>query len=127
MNIAISGSRNFPIKYYYLLKIMMDNNRTSHFVLGDAKGVDTEALVYCKENDFSFEVHQANWKTFGRSAGVLRNQQMIENADMLFYFRYNKSPGTTDVIDRARNIGLPVVGIDIEIDDYVEKQVNKES
>ena len=52
----------------------------------------------------------AQWKRYGRSAGPVRNQLMLDRhrPEVVFAFRHGvKSNGTDDMIRRARKAGLP--------------------
>ena len=50
----------------------------------------------------------ADWKTYGRSAGPRRNEQMARIAGTLIAFWDGKSRGTKNMIDTARKLGLRV-------------------
>lgn len=56
------------------------------------------------------EVFKANWDKHGKSAGVIRNRQMIEEggATALVAFWNGLSPGTKNMIDLATQYGLKV-------------------
>lgn len=55
------------------------------------------------------ETHMANWLKFGRTAGPIRNQIMIEKgADLVIAFPSETSKGTRDMIKRAEAAGIPV-------------------
>ncbi len=58
----------------------------------------------------------ADWKRYGRGAGPIRNQQMIDEGkpDMVLAFHENisESLGTKDMVTRARRIGLKVIIIE---------------
>ena len=52
----------------------------------------------------------ADWKEHGKAAGPIRNQRMIEDADMLVAFPgHGYSRGTRDCIKRAKAKGIPVI------------------
>lgn len=50
-------------------------------VLGDAAGVDLEALVWARDNHVEYVVHRAEWKRFGAYAGPERNGRMVADCD----------------------------------------------
>ena len=55
----------------------------------------------------------AQWDKYGKSAGVIRNQQMLDEGkpDTVVYFHDNieRSKGTKDMVSRAKKAGLPVL------------------
>lgn len=57
-----------------------------------------------------YEVFRADWDKHGKAAGPIRNQEMLDNgkADALVAFWDGKSPGTKDMIRRAKRKGIKV-------------------
>lgn len=74
----VVGSRNFD--NYDLLETMLDNllidQHDIAIVSGGAKGADSLAERYALEKDCTCIVFKANWKQYGRSAGIKRNEEM---------------------------------------------------
>ena len=50
----------------------------------------------------------ANWDKYGKTAGVIRNKLMAQNADMLCAYWNGRSRGTKNMIDTALKQGLEV-------------------
>ena len=50
----------------------------------------------------------ANWDTFGKRAGYIRNQEMANNADALVAFWDEESKGTRHMIEIAKKQNLAV-------------------
>lgn len=51
----------------------------------------------------------ADWEQHGRSAGILRNNDMLDtNPDLVIAFWDGKSRGTWHTINEARRRGIPV-------------------
>lgn len=80
--LLVAGSRSF--NNYSLLKEKLDyllKNQISkeiHIVSGGAKGTDTLAERYAREKGYQLHIFPADWNSFGKSAGYLRNKQMHE-------------------------------------------------
>jgi hypothetical protein len=56
------------------------------------------------------ERHPAEWDVYGKAAGPLRNQEMVDlGADLCLGFLMPDSRGTRDCIQRARDAGIAVV------------------
>ncbi len=54
------------------------------------------------------EVHPANWKKYGKRAGMLRNLEMVDTLpDICLAFVRNNSTGTLNCRDAAKRKGIP--------------------
>jgi YspA, cpYpsA-related SLOG family len=80
-------------------------------ISGMAKGADSAAADWAIINYAQLEEYPANWKTHGKSAGFIRNRQMLEEGkpDMVVAFPGGK--GTAMMVDIAKKAGVPVVEI----------------
>ena len=112
--VIIAGGRNF--KDYLLLREKCDfhlGNKMKNcriiVLSGTAKSADTMGEQYASERGFMLEKHPANWRTHGKSAGIVRNMEMAEKADALIAFWDGISPGTKNMIETARKHGLRVM------------------
>lgn len=75
-------------------------------IFGDAKGVDTLCWEYCVRTRTPYRIFRAEWDRFGRSAGVRRNQEMLEilydKKDFGIAIWEGSSRGTLDMINRLK-------------------------
>ena len=113
-NIVFSGCRNF--NDYRFIKSTLDSiikNRNFKILVGDANGVDSLIVQYAKENNIPYQIFKANWDFYGKSAGPIRNRQMVELADGLIAFWDGKSRGTKNSIDEANKKGIKLKIINI--------------
>ncbi len=69
---------------------------------GTAKGVDTIAEVWATVRGVKVERFPADWKTFGKSAGMIRNKIMVDNCQYVCGIWDQKSRGTKGCIDYAK-------------------------
>ena len=78
--------------------------------VGDARGLDALVRTVAHHLGIPLEVHTADWSQFGRSAGHVRNREMIRGAKVLlaFYGPYGRSPGTANALANALALGVPV-------------------
>lgn len=53
----------------------------------------------------------ADWKRYGRGAGPVRNQQMIEEGGADGCIAFPGGRGTADMVRRAKNAGLDVIEV----------------
>lgn len=104
MKIAIIGSRNFKDKN--LLNETLDSyqNQVTVVVSGGAKGADCLGEEWAKENNIQTEIFLPNWEKFGKSAGFIRNNYIIENSDEVIAFWDGKSKGTNHSISLCKKL-----------------------
>lgn len=108
--LAIIGSRDF--NDYATLKLFtmksVNINLISSIVSGGARGADQLGEKFAEEFKLNKIVIKPDWDRHGKIAGFLRNQDIIDNADVVVAFLVNKSKGTLDSINKARKKGIPV-------------------
>ena len=116
--VIVAGSRTFLD--YDLMCRELDNlfwispefeNRDIKIVSGMADGADTLAIRYADEHQLTKILFPANWKSYKRIAGFLRNEDMLSVATHLVVFWDGKSSGTRHMIEIARAKGIPVWGL----------------
>ena len=65
-------------------------------------------MAYGRPKFWVEEPHPARWEQFGRGAGPIRNQHMVNlGADACFGFKVEGSRGTADCLARARLADIP--------------------
>jgi YspA, cpYpsA-related SLOG family len=76
-------------------------------VHGFAKGADTLAAEMWEGWGCPTEGHRADWRQYGKAAGPIRNQEMLDTGiDEVIAFPGGK--GTADMVRRAEKAGVPV-------------------
>lgn len=109
MKIAVVGSREFKDeKFISDILLNPELNNTGILVSGGAKGVDTWAEEIWDNMGWEKIIFKPNWNKYGKKAGFLRNQQIVDVADKLIAFWNGKSKGTKHSIDLAVKKGIPV-------------------
>lgn len=113
--ILVTGSREFGSEIIIrtaLRRAAIDaRGRRIVVVHGDAPGADRAADKIARLEGWTVEPHHANWRKYGKRAGVIRNAEMVDaGADVcLAFFQYGAANiGTTDCSDRAKAAGIPV-------------------
>lgn len=106
VKLAVVGSRTFN-DYEYMVETLKWFD-IKKIISGGARGADKCAERYAAEHGIDFQVFEANWDKFGKSAGYRRNVQIIEAADEVVAFWDGKSPGTQHDIQLAEERGKPV-------------------
>jgi len=104
MKVAIIGSRN--------LNIEIDNyppKNISLIISGGARGIDTLAEKYADKNGIPKLIFFPDYKRHGKIAPLIRNKQIVDNADIVIAFWDGASRGTKFTIDYANKCGKEVV------------------
>lgn len=84
---------------------------------GAAPGADRLAGNLAAMMGHNVEAYPADWDTYGRAAGGIRNAQMLREGkpDVVYAFRLpGDSPGTDNMIKQAKAAGLPVFLTEVE-------------
>lgn len=76
-------------------------------VCGMAAGADSYGRKWATERVIPVAKFPADWNTYGKAAGGIRNQQMADYADALIVFIYNGSRGSVDMLRRMESAGKP--------------------
>lgn len=108
MRVILAGSRDFSDYEEFKKGINESGFDITEVISGGARGADTLGEKYAKEMNLSLRIFLAKWNEFGKSAGFIRNEEMSNNADALIAFWDQKSQGTKNMIDIAKNKGLKV-------------------
>ena len=81
-------------------------------VHGDCRGADRIAAAEARTLGLAVEAFPADWVKYGRAAGPIRNQQMLNSGvDLVICFHsdlFQGSRGTLDMYTRAQRIGTPI-------------------
>lgn len=111
LNIAVVGSRGFDrldwvrdsMPEVFRALALEYPKRKIVVYSGGAPGVDAEiaSLVRRRLRDIDLVEILADWEQHGKVAGILRNERIVNSADIVVAFWDGKSLGTKNSIDRA--------------------------
>ena len=101
MKLGIIGSRGLHIED--LEKYIPEG--VDEIVSGGAKGVDTDAEEYARENGIKMTVFLPQYHRFKGGATHIRNKQIVDYADEVLAFWDGTSRGTESVIEYCLKIG----------------------
>lgn len=119
IRLLIAGSRTFD-DFEMLqritdeaLRMMKQKHPDSsiNIISGSATGADSLATIYAKMNIIPYKEFPAKWNLYGKSAGPIRNKEMLDyildGIPYLLTFWDGESRGTMNMINIAEKAGVP--------------------
>ena len=105
--IAIIGSRNYPLpeQVRNFVKELSQHNDELTIVSGGARGVDSIAVEAAEAAGAKTKVWPADWEKHGRKAGILRNYDIVNDAQRVVAFWDLQSRGTMHSMRIAKERG----------------------
>lgn len=116
MKLAIVGSRDFNDYYFFHKKLIekIDISTIDLIVSGGAIGVDSMGSFFADKNNIPTMIIKPDWTKFGKAAGFIRNEEIVNNADIVIAFIKNKSRGTMNSINHAKRKNKILFIIEVE-------------
>ncbi len=109
MRVLVCGDRNWSDMD--LIKCALVDIEATEVVHGGCRGADLLGLEAAEFLGLDVVAYPADWNRYGRAAGPIRNQQMLDmgEPDMVFAFHndIDASRGTKDMLRRADIAGVP--------------------
>ena len=116
MRVLVTGDRNWKrmdIIERELRKLPSD----TIIIHGAARGADSLAKFVAERIGLKVindgKGFPADWRRYGKGAGPVRNQQMIDEGKpdlvIAFHENLNESRGTKDMVERSRKVGIKVI------------------
>lgn len=110
MKLAVIGSRGIT-DYDFVKRTIInevDVSKITLIVSGGARGPDSLAETFAKENNVDTKIFKPDWAKYGKGAGMIRNKDIIKEADMIIAFWDGVSKGTKNSIDVSRKLGKEI-------------------
>ena len=104
MKLAIIGSRHIKD---FDLELVVPKTVTC-IISGGAAGIDTIARVYAQKHNIELIEFFPEYYLYGRSAPIIRNKLIAQEADAVLAIWDGVSKGTAFTISFAKKIGKPV-------------------
>lgn len=106
MKTVVAGSRDF--NNYGLLKDKLTRMfNITEVVSGTATGADKMGEMWAVESNIPRVLYPADWDTYGKRAGHLRNLEMAKYCDQAVVFWDGESKGSKNMIDNMKKLGKP--------------------
>ena len=108
--VLICGSRDFD-RIDDIKHVINNLNDDDVVIQGCARGADSIAEFLAMKRGLKVIGFPAQWTKYGRRAGPIRNQQMLDEGKpdkvYAFYSDKSKSKGTKNMVKLARKAGIP--------------------
>jgi hypothetical protein len=114
MKLAVIGSRHYTyeIEFFNVLDDYIGKYGVpQRIVTGCAGGADDLARRYATSRNIPLAVFSADWETYGKAAGPIRNTMIVEDSSrMIAFLRIDKmNRGSWDSIRKMVKLGRPVM------------------
>ena len=110
MRVLVCGGRNYQDRDQLVadLDLCLETYGEIEIISGGADGADLMATVWAAARNVPCTTYFADWKKYGRKAGPIRNQQMIDEGKPGVVIAFPGGRGTADMVRRARQAGIQV-------------------
>ena len=108
MKLLVTGSRNITDLEFVtncLDTILVEGTNFNDIIQGGARGVDNLVKKYCLKRGIYYYTYSAEWDVYGKSAGPIRNNKMVEVCDGGIAIWDGKSKGTKQCMSALKNAG----------------------
>lgn len=109
MKTIIAGSRTINHLNSLIEALKKCDWEITEIVSGGAKGADNVGERYAIKNNIPWMVFDADWKRWGKRAGMIRNGKMARYADALILLWDGTSRGSKNMLDQARENNLKII------------------
>jgi hypothetical protein len=110
MTVLVCGGRDYDDadQLYFFLDQLHAERPITKIVHGAATGADTLGAMWGLVNHVFSAGYPANWKQYGKAAGMIRNQEMLAAEKIDLVVACPGGRGTADMVRRATKAGIPV-------------------
>jgi len=111
--ILVTGAREWTDEQMVYDVLAKHANQQCTLIHGNCEGLDIIAATAGEKLGFTIKSYPANWKKYGRSAGPIRNREMVRELlnydDKIMYAFHDcleQSRGTKDCVNHAKKVGI---------------------
>lgn len=109
MKLIVCGGREYGD--YHALKRAIEQLKPTYIAHGAARGADTLADEIATHLRIPVRRYVADWKTFGRAAGMMRNGQMLKDFEPDAVLAAPGGNGTANMVIRSLRQPVPVYAL----------------
>lgn len=117
----VCGGRDFKDKGYVWLHLDAQLglaeycNHSFRIIQGGAAGTDQLAREWARSRGVSDRTFRADWIKYGKGAGPIRNQRMLDEGKPDICIAFPGGAGTADMVRRAKAAGVEIVDLRVEL------------
>jgi hypothetical protein len=113
MKILVCGGRDYQnkVKVFEALNRIHTVIPITEVIHGAAPGADSLGALWATLNNVNARPFPADWKTHGKAAGPIRNQQMLTEGKPDRVLAFPGGNGTADMKARAIKAGIQVLSV----------------
>jgi hypothetical protein len=112
MRLLVCGGRDFRDRAAFenaMCEVVAAHGYLTAIIHGGAPGADKMADDWAARNGVATHIFYADWKKYGRAAGPIRNQRMIDEGKPDLALAMPGGRGTADMVRRLEAAGVPVL------------------
>lgn len=110
MKVLVFGGREYADRKR-MASVLLDL-KPSLVIHGKCRGADTLAGDWAKVRGIPVQEFPADWNKFGRAAGPMRNQQMLDEGQPDVCVGFPGGKGTLNMANLARAAGVKVIMVE---------------
>ena len=111
INILVCGGRDFSDAAFISYVMLRTFNTGDTLIEGGAKGADLLAKRWARLNNIEIKTFEADWDTYGKKAGFIRNTKMLEEGKPDLVVAFPGGRGTDMMVGLAKNAGVEVLDL----------------
>jgi len=110
MRVLVTGGRNFTDRQrvFYALDQFHKKHGITLIIHGNALGADASAHAWALMRHVPVEACPADWKAWGRTAGAIRNTEMLTTHKPDVVIAFPGGNGTADMVRKATRLMVTV-------------------
>ena len=114
MKVLVCSGRDFDDDYKVgaTLNLLHRESPISVLIHGAAKGADSLAGRWARENNIAVREFPPQWNIHGRATGPRRNRQMLVEGEPDLVLAFQGGRSTALVVQFAREAGVPAIASD---------------
>lgn len=109
--VLVCGGREFDRQDYVerSLDAIHETTPISVVINGGARGADTLGALWASKRGIKVRTYPANWGKHGRSAGPIRNKQMLDEGKPTLVVAFEGGRGTAHMVGLAKAANVTVL------------------
>ena len=111
IKILVCGGRDFSDAAFLSYVMLRTFNTGDTLIEGGAKGADLLAKRWASLNNIEIKTFEADWNTYGKRAGFIRNTKMLEEGKPDLVVAFPGGRGTDMMVGLAKSAGVEVLDL----------------